>query len=331
MEQRLQRVNGRFFAVWHDDTGKRHRSSLGTDDPSLARTRLAEFARQQASCRMREGAATVGRLYQAYLEDRRSEGRPSVARIADAWKRLAIEFADILPSAITKELCRGYAEKRKAAGARDGTIHVELGYLRAALRRAKRDGLIAEEPYVPLPRKPPPRDASLTKEEARKLLEATGAHHLKLFVILALSTAGRSGALLDLTWNRVDFQRRRIVLNDPDKTVTLKGRATVPMNRMAYAALKEARAGALSPYVIEWAGRRVRSVKKGIAAAARRAGLACSPHVLRHTAAVWMAEAGVPMEEISQYCGHRDMNTTRRIYARYSPDYLQQAARALEL
>jgi integrase len=43
-----------------------------------------------------------------------------------------------------------------------------------------------------------------------------------------------------------------------------------------------------------------------------------------------MAEDRVPMEEIAQYLGHTDINTTRKVYARYSPDYLRRAAGALE-
>jgi integrase len=36
------------------------------------------------------------------------------------------------------------------------------------------------------------------------------------------------------------------------------------------------------------------------------------------------------MEEIAQYLGHSDVNVTRQIYARFSPDYLRKAASALE-
>ena len=89
--------------------------------------------------------------------------------------------------------------------------------------------------------------------------------------------------------------------------------------------------GATSPYVIEWGGERVMSVKKGVGAAGRKAGVKCSPHVLRHTAAVWMAEDGVPMQQIAQYLGHNDSSTTERVYARFSPDYLREAAKALNL
>jgi integrase len=51
--------------------------------------------------------------------------------------------------------------------------------------------------------------------------------------------------------------------------------------------------------------------------------------VLRHTAAVWMAEAGIPMAEIAQYLGHSDDRITSRVYARYGPDHLRKAAAAI--
>jgi integrase len=97
-------------------------------------------------------------------------------------------------------------------------------------------------------------------------------------------------------------------------------------------ALTEARRGALTEFVIEWAGKPVASVKRGIKAAGLRAKIGkATPHMLRHSAAVRMAEDGVPMEEIAQYLGHTNVNVTRRIYARFSADYLRNAARALEL
>lgn len=55
-----------------------------------------------------------------------------------------------------------------------------------------------------------------------------------------------------------------------------------------------------------------------------------SPHVLRHTAAVYMAEAGISMDEIAQYLGHSDSRITASTYARYSPEHLRKAASALE-
>src|SRR4030067_258275 len=73
-------------------------------------------------------------------------------------------------------------------------------------------------------------------------------------------------------------------------------RATVPINSMAMAALTEARAGALTEWVIEYDGRPVKSVRTGFERAATRAGLPeCTPHVLRHSAALGLAETAHSM------------------------------------
>ncbi|MBO9451922.1 tyrosine-type recombinase/integrase [Tropicibacter sp. R16_0] len=103
------------------------------------------------------------------------------------------------------------------------------------------------------------------------------------------------------------------------------------MTKSLRAALLEAQKAALSDYVVEWAGGPVKSIKKGFKAAAVAAGLLdVSPHVLRHTAAVHMAEAGVSMEEIAQFLGHSDSRVTASVYARYRPEHLRKAASALE-
>jgi integrase len=83
--------------------------------------------------------------------------------------------------------------------------------------------------------------------------------------------------------------------------------------------------------VIEYAGRRVSSIKRAFKAAAARASLPkdTSPHIL-HSAAVHMAGSGVSMAEIAQCLSHTTEKVTFPTYARYSPDYLRRAASALE-
>jgi len=110
-----------------------------------------------------------------------------------------------------------------------------------------------------------------------------------------------------------------------------KRRATVPITDQLRPELVAAKEAAQTPYVIEYAGDRVLNIKKGFAAAVRRAGLDdVTPHDLRHTAAVWMAEDGVSFEEIAQYLGHSSSKVTFAVYARFSPTHLQRAARSLE-
>jgi integrase len=327
----LGRVNGRFYVRWKDGTGRWQRRSLGTDDSETAKARLGEYVRQIEFQQHAGENLTVAAIWASYVRDRESEGKVAVPRMKDAWKRLEPTFGALLPAHVNKALCRSYLADRRRAGASDGTIHVELGYLRAAMRHGKREGFISTEPVVVLPRKPPPREHHLTRDEVKRLIEAAYLPHVRLFIILAISTAGRASAILDLTWSRINFDRRTIALRDPERSETAKGRATVPINDMALEALTAARRGAVGAFVIEWGGKRVGSVKKAIASAARLAGVIATPHVLRHTAAVFMAENRVPMAEIAQFLGHRDSRTTERVYARFSPDYLRGAADALEI
>ena len=201
-----------------------------------------------------------------------------------------------------------------------------------ALAWAVKKGFIEVAPHIERPPKPAPRDLYLTRSQMQELVKATTFPHMRLFMIMAWTTGARSGAILDLTWDRVFFDRGFVKLSNVDIGRPSKGRATVPMNDTMRAALLEAQKGALTKFVIEWAGDRVRSIKKGFKAAGVKAGIPwVSPHVLRHSAAVAMAEDGIPMSEIAQFLGHGDSRITERVYARFSPQHLRKAANSLEI
>jgi integrase len=85
----------------------------------------------------------------------------------------------------------------------------------------------------------------------------------------------------------------------------------------------------MSDYVVEHGRERVASIRNGFAAAARRAKLKATPHMMRHSAAVWMAEANTPFSQIAQFLGHTDSRITERVYGRFSPSFLANAAEAL--
>ena len=233
---------------------------------------------------------------------------------------------------MTTEDCRSYTASRRAAGRSDGAIHTELGLLRTALSWAAKPGrrLIPEAPEIERPQKPDPKERWLTRPEIDRLIAACTMPHIRLAVILMLSTAARVGAILDLEWSRVDFERGIINLRS-DATGPRKGRAIPPMNRMARAALLPAKEAALSDYVIEWAGGPVRCIRKGFMSAVGAAGLReVTLHTLRHSAAVHMAAAGIPIEKISTYLGHSNIAITAKVYARFAPEHLRDAAEVLE-
>lgn len=274
--------------------------------------------------------ANVRWLWEAYLREK--QGRAIVETMRHTAKALLPFWGMFDATTLTVDQCRAYAAQRRAKGRADGTIHTELGHLRTVLCWGVKRRHIEHAPYIERPLKPEPRARHLTREEVDRLVAAATMPHVRLAIILLIGTGARVRAILDLKWERCDLTRRLVALKDDAAARPMKGRATVPMNDTVWSALKESRVGALSEHVIEWAGKPVASLKKGLATAARKAGIdGVSAHVLRHTAAVWMAEAGRPMDEIAQFLGHSNSNVTQRVYARYSPDYLRAAASALEL
>jgi integrase len=322
-EARIGRLNGRFVVSWWVD-GKRRRYRLEADSLRDAEREALDVIAREAGTTKPETIADVWSAYRAEKEGR---------RVADAMKHEAKavlgHFGHLRPDQVTTATCRAYTAARRAQGKGDGTIWTELGHLRSALKWAEAHRLIDRAPPVERPAKPKPKDRWLTKAEAVRLVQAADGH-IRLAILLMLGTACRVGAALDLTWNRVDLERRQIVLGLPDAT-TRKGRATVPINADLMAALTVAKRAALSEYVIEWSGGPVASIKTGFNSAVERAGLeGVTPHVLRHTAAVWMVADGAPMAKVSQYLGHTSTSVTERVYGRFAPDHLRDVAASLE-
>ncbi|MBP32496.1 site-specific integrase [Methylobacterium sp.] len=305
--------------------GKRRRLRLGTDNEAEAERRAPALYAEA----LRPTGTSVRELWDAYCRDK--EGNPSVVIMGHQWKALGPWFGAMNAKDITIADCRAYTAARRQQGIKDGTIITELGRVRTVLNWAVKHSLLEKAPYIERPREVKSTTGHLTLPQVRALANACTAPHLKLFVWLAYATAGRAGAILDLTWDRCDFERNKIDLENPEIQVAHKGRAVVPMNRSIKLRLLAAREGARSDYVIEWAKQKVGSVKKGLASAAKAAGLPhVHAHMLRHSAAVRQAEEGVSMEEIASYLGHSDLKVTRRIYARFSPEASSKGANALE-
>lgn len=332
---RLGQLHGQAVVTWRDAAGA-HRVRLGVTDEIAARSALDAFVRQRELLTAK-ATHTVADIYAAYQADREKDGKV-IANFIESWKALKPRFGHLSVEDINADLCRRYAEERLEAGKSQGTIWTELTRLRSAMNWAAKRDVITKAPYVWVPSKPPPKDRVLTPDELRALLDGCEMPHVRLFVVLAITTGGRLGAILELTWAQVDFDAGTINLKtnakrNPLTKAVRKSRAIVPMNNLARVALLEAQAGAVSDYVIEWNGDRIKSIRKGFKEAVRRAGLGpdVTPHVLRHTTASWMMNAKIPLIEISRYLGHRDERTTELIYAKSDPLFLQDASRIVDL
>ena len=285
----IGRFRGGLCVYWHTDDGRRVRHTLKARSRKEAEAEAREVYKR---AHKQPSGLTVSEIWSAYCQAR--DGRPVATTMHYTGKSVLAHFGAYRPDQITDADCRDYAAKRAKAGIKDGSTWTELGHLRSALSWAHKRRMIAHSPEIVRPAKPAPKERYLTHAEIDRLLSAPAEPHIRLAILLMLSTAGRVSAVLQLTWDRVDMERRQIRLRG-DEVGPRKGRATVPINAGLLAALQTAHQAALSDYVVEWASGPVKSIRRGFTTAVGNAGLrGVTIHTLRHSAAVHMAEAGVP-------------------------------------
>lgn len=316
-EYSVQRFRGGFALVWHEN-GKRRRRQLASTDRQSAEAE----ARKLWSGAEDRSPWTVGRVMSVYLAS--IAEKPSHQRRQDAWKAMRGFWENVDPALIDETMCQRYRSTRHVSNT---TARYELQQLSTALRFAR--GRFEGAPKLWFPPLPEGKIRHLTRDEFDRFLDAVKADHARLYVMLGVHTAARPTSILQLTWDRVDFMRRLIDFTPPGHVRTNKRRTVLPVNDELLPELQKGFEARTCEYVIERGGKPVACIKKAFQAASERSTVRVTPYMLRHTGAVWMAEGGVPMAEISQFLGHDRIDTTARHYARYSPDYLRRAANAL--
>lgn len=327
-EYRLNPNREGYWEVRWTERGRTRSVSTRTRDRSSAEEWLTLFLAGRDNPEPPDNP-TIAAILEGYRADREKDGVRSDHTLKNSCNQLGAILGCLLPDHLSQETIRRYATERSLAGRQPGTVLRELGTLRAALHWAKREKWIAAAPEFRMPvRQPAPRDRWLTRQEATALIDACTTPHVRLFVLLALSTGARKEAIAELTWDRVDLSRGIVDFGAGHGN---KRRSVVPISGRALDEIRAAFTVRTTDHVLEWGGRPAGDVKIAFGKACRRAGLErVTPHVLRHTAATWMVMAGIELEEVARFLG-----TTKamieRVYGKHSPDYLQRAATALRL
>jgi integrase len=277
------------------------------------------------------GPLTVSSCFDLYKFHKQQKGKWTES-MERARKCICAGLGTVAPHQITLPICDAYIDGRQKLGFARDTIRIEMAYLKAALRHVHGLGRMSVLPPLRVPGGGDARERWLTPDEVDKLISNAVELHVKLFIILSVTTAARPSHILQLTWDRVDLGNLIIDFRDKTRDPNNKQRPRVPINETCLKHLIVAKEIRRTEFVVEFRGKGFDSAKKGIYAAAKRAGLkGVSPYVLRHTAGVWMAKARVPMQEIAAYMGHKDLKTTIKHYAHHHPDFLRGAASALEI
>lgn len=211
----------------------------------------------------------------------------------------------------------------------DATVNRDLTILRAIVNRARAVwGVEVAQVNWRLHRlaEPDHRTRYLTPAEAKALV-AAAAPHLKPIISAALFTGLRRGNVLGLDWSQVDLNGRMITVRA--KSARPGGKVvTVPIAEPLLIILNDLGPQERGP-VFTLKCRPIGDVKHSFKSAVRRAGIAdCRFHDLRHTAASWMVDQGVPLDVVQKILGHSTIALTQR-YAHRRLDAQREAVDAI--
>jgi integrase len=252
---------------------------------------------------------------------------------------LTPHFGRLLLSDISADEIGRYQAGRKKSGASPRTINMEVGTLRAMLRKARLWGNI--QPDVRMLRVNNETGNALTKDEQHRLLTACKASRSRSLypaVLLSLHTGLRNAELRLLRWRQVDLVERKLTVGK-SKTAGGQGRE-IPLSSTAYQCFIAWRGnfpeaqpnhflfpserygldgedGSLHGIAVPYSVRpdvAIGSWKTAWTAARTKAGVKCRWHDLRHTFVSTVAEGLASDATIMALAGH----LSRKMMERYS-------------
>lgn len=281
---------------------------------------LARFDRDLAA------AGVSGRTRREYLRD--------VGELA-AWAARRGLAAYDLDHRKLRAFAGHLAERRLARSSLARKLSAVRSFYATLVRRDELRANPAE--LVPAPKRRPSLPRALPRGQVERLLDAAPAggplalRDRALFE-LAYGAGLRVGELVALDVDAIDFDREQL-------RVEGKGGRTriVPVGEVAQRALRawldrgrpqlvgDRRERAL---FVSQRGRRLSAsdVRRRLAQAARRVGIAVTPHALRHSYATHLLEGGADLRVVQELLGHASIRTTQ-IYTRLESARLRDAYR----
>ena len=316
-------------ACWFDNASRQtKRTSLGERDVQKAKIALAAFVTREGEIgEHRPEDMTLATALERYWY-RKAKDLPSADQAKIASRLILDHFQTATVAELTLPAQERFIEALRGRGYSGGYISRTLSVLRAALNHCHHHGELTSAPFVLDVQKGAPRERVLSVEELARLWDAIEDDHLRWFVLVALNTAARPDAILDLTRFQIDLDRGLIDLNPSGRTQTKKFRPTVPIT----STLRRWLPLATGDHLVNYRGRPVKSIKTTWRRMRERAGFndEVISYTLRHTVATELRARGVPEWECSGILGHRHGNSTTEIYAKYRPGYLGEAVRAID-
>lgn len=354
---------------WRDpETGKLVSRKRFGKDKAHAERLLEDLIREhkgadldQPSVTVSEPASTTFRqLARAYEDhkvtapkcrgDRKVSGMRSERTVRLRIKVLRDYFGDQLVTTITVAAVEKFRNARIDTPTKNGNertiavVNRELEVLRAILRYARNEGIIAASPFerasTPLISKADEtkRTRVLSDSEETRLLEQCQTprrKHLYPIVVAALDTGARKGELLAIRWSDINALQRSITLRAMTtktmntRIVPLSGRFLVALYQMCGKVEKGKDRGGLP--VNDSLVFNLRKFQNGWDAACEDAKIEdLRFHDLRATFATRLIARGMPLEEVAKITGHSQLSTLYAHYIRNTSDAVARATAFLD-
>jgi integrase len=358
--------NGKLIrqAVWIIKDGDHHIATgcvagpSETRPPEAAEQALSEYiARKYQPERKRRDVEDIdcADVLSIYLSDVGEPGdqfdiSSRIGRLNEFWGGKTL-------SEVNAHTCAGYARHR----GNQGGARRDLETFRAAINHHSKEGFHRGIVRVSLPPKGEARDRWLHRKEAAALIWHCWRHrekqtvhtgsakgrpvltdrrplrHIARFILIGLYTGTRAGAIAAASPHReqgrsfVDLDRGIFYRKPIGKRATKKRQTPAPIPPRLLAHMRRWKERKLIAHCfVEFNGKPVASVKKGFRRAVELAKLPgnVTPHTLRHTAATWLMQRGVPIWEAAGFLG-MSPEVLQDTYGHHHPDFLQGAAAAI--
>lgn len=329
------------------DGSQRISTECAEDEVAAAQKKLSEYISEQYQPKRggRSSEVTIGDVLLVYLDEKASKtARPRETEAMIG--RLNEFFGDMVVAEIRGKLCREFADDR----GNEGGARRDLEVLRAAVNYYHAEHTLDMIPKITLPEKGSPRQRWLDRKEVAKLLRAARStrqcDHLVRLILIGLYTGTRLTAVLNLQWisnttgGHIDLDKGVIYRKAEGERVAHNKRKTpvkIPPRLLTFLRYwkssdttidDEGRPVTLR-YAVHFKGEKIVKPHKAFRTIRSVAGLSddVTPHVLRHTRATWLAQAGIDAHEAAASLG-LTVEEFERTYSHASPDFQRAAANA---
>jgi len=337
----LRHRNGTYFADYRINS-RRIRKALGSSK------RIAELAVKDIEVKIARGElgfekkdADLNKLFEDFSSYSRTNHAPSTQKrykaIVDNFKR----FLDSCPfiskiSHLNPKTFEDFKKFRMEEEAENKTINMELQTLRSAFNLAKTWGYTKENPTdsvkkLKITNHIAPR--FLTEEECKKLLDACNKWEYPFFYTF-LNTGMRKSELLNLEWQDVDFDRRKIKIGVKDKWSPKTDEREIPINKGLFELLKKHKEEKKRSSLVfhDGKGNAIENnrLRKRLISLAKQCGFpdVTKLHSLRHTFASHLVMNGVDLPTVMKLMGHANVQTTM-IYSHLADEHVDKAVEKL--